>query len=91
MRNEIHNYLVAHRAAEDVGELADGDSLLELGVIDSLMMVDLIAHLEKTYSIRVDEDDMIPENFDSVNAIVCYLEEKRAGNKSPADSFTAAN
>jgi len=42
-----------------------------------MAMVDLIAHLEKTYAITIDEDDMVPENFDSVEAIVTYVTGKQ--------------
>ena len=91
MKDKLRSFLVAHRATADVGEFADGDSLLELGVIDSLSMVDLIAHLEKSYSIGVDEDDMIPENFDSIDAIVSYLEQKRGEDNSSVGSSPATN
>jgi acyl carrier protein len=57
--------------------LSDQDSLLETGVIDSLAMVDLIAHLEKTYGISIGEDDMVPENFDSIDSIASYVERRR--------------
>ena len=90
MRNEIRAYLTEHRASEEVDGFADGDSLLELGVIDSLSMVDLIAHLEKTYEITIAEDDMVPENFDSVDAIVAYVEKKQAAKASPADCAASA-
>ena len=78
MKEEIRAYLASHRATDGADHLRDNESLLEAGVIDSMAMVDLIAHLENTYSITVDEDDMVPENFDSVDAIVSYVTAKRA-------------
>ena len=80
MKKEIRAYLDEHRASEDVGEFGDEDSLLELGVIDSLSMVNLITHLENAYGIVVDEDDMTPENFDSVEAIASYVKHKHEEN-----------
>ena len=77
MRDEIKQYLEQNRATADAGEFADDESLLEAGVIDSMTMVDLISFLESTFSIQIDEDDMIPENFDSVNAIVEYVTSKQ--------------
>ena len=77
MKEEIRSYLLAHRANPNIETFSDADSLLELGVIDSMTMVDLIAHLESTYEIAIDEDDMIPENFDSIDAIVGYVEGKK--------------
>ena len=78
MRDTIRQYLVAHRATGEGNGFADDQSLLESGIIDSMMMIDLIAFLEKTFGITIDEDDMIPENFDSLCAIVAYVESKQA-------------
>lgn len=73
MNEDIRNHILSYNLADDVENLADDASLLESGAIDSVAMVGLIAFLEKTYSITVDEDDLMPENFDSVNAIVAYV------------------
>ena len=75
-RDQIRQYLLAHSAESDISQIADDESLLEAGVIDSAGMVDLIAFLEGTFGITVDEDDMTPENFDSVAAIAAYVEPK---------------
>lgn len=77
MKEEIRDYLLANRATDGAVDFGDQESLLESGVIDSMAMVDLITHLEKTYSISVDEDDMVPENFDSVDAITAYVTSKQ--------------
>ena len=86
MRTEIREYLMANRATEQIGELTDGDSLLERGVIDSMTMVDLIAHLERTYDVSIGEDDMTPENFDSIEAIAVFIERTRGDNPSSSSS-----
>ena len=91
MKTEIRQYLMAHRANPEVGEFTDTDSLLEAGVIDSLSMVDLIAHLEETYGIGIDEDDMVPENFDSVDAIVGYVEQKRGAASCPVNPSVSSS
>ena len=79
MNEDIRSYLLQHSSVELDVELTMDDSLLEAGVIDSVGMVDLIAYLEQTYGIRVDEDDMTPENFDTVNAIVAFVKSARSG------------
>ncbi|MBX3441597.1 MAG: acyl carrier protein [Planctomyces sp.] len=76
MHDDIRRFLTENSASGDRPEFADTDSLLELGVIDSVAMVDLIAFLERQYKIKVAEDDMTPENFDSVQAIVDYVSAK---------------
>ncbi|NQU25300.1 MAG: acyl carrier protein [Candidatus Nealsonbacteria bacterium] len=80
MRDDIRNYLLSHSATAGVADLADNESLLDAGVIDSAAMIDLIVFLEKGCRITIDEDDMIPENFDSVDAIVAYVDGKRNGS-----------
>ena len=85
MKTEIRDYLQAHRAAEGHVEFADGESLLEAGVVDSVTMIDLITFLESKYEVAVDEDDMIPENFDTVDAIVSFVSGKRGQSDSSVD------
>ena len=76
MKDEIRTYLLSHSATAGIAELADDESLLEAGVLDSMSMVDLIAFIEKTYGIAIDEDDMVPENFDTIDAMAAYVGEK---------------
>jgi len=77
MKDEIRSYLLSNNATGRIEDFSDGDSLLEAGVIDSMTMVGLIAFLEETYGISIGEDDMIPENFDSIDAIATYIEGRR--------------
>ncbi len=78
MIDEIRQYILRQLAPPGVRELSEDQSLLEAGVIDSVGMIDVISHLEKTYRITVDEDDMTPENFDSIRAIASYVTDKQA-------------
>jgi len=77
MKDEIRKYLLSNNATGRIEDFSDEDSLLEAGVIDSMTMVGLIAFLEETYGISIGEDDMIPENFDSIDAIATYIEARR--------------
>jgi acyl carrier protein len=54
-------------------ELAGGDSLLEVGVIDSVGVLELIEHLEATYDLQIPDADVLPENLDSIDAIAAYV------------------
>ncbi len=55
---------------------ADEASLLESGVLDSTGVLELIAALEASFGIRVEDDEILPENLDSVAAIAGYLQRK---------------
>ena len=53
--------------------VADETSLLESGILDSLSLLQLVVFLEGRFGITVGDADLLPENFDTVNAICAYL------------------
>ncbi len=63
--------------------LADSDSFLDSGIIDSTGILELIAFLEGTYGIRVEDEDAIPDNLDSIERISAYLSRKLDRALSP--------
>ncbi len=77
MREQILEFLYDESLKDEFGGLKPDDSLLELGIIDSVKMMELIDFLEKTYGISIDDDDLYPENFDSLNAIVEFIKSKK--------------
>jgi len=56
--------------------LDDTTQLLDTGILDSLGIMTLLPFLEQTFFIRVSEGELIPENFESVNAISLLVEKK---------------
>lgn len=59
-------------------KLADGESLLDAGLIDSTGILELVSFIESEFGILVEDDEIVPENLDSVNLITTYVEGKRA-------------
>jgi acyl carrier protein len=56
--------------------LKDDTSFLEEGIMDSTAVLELVTFIEETFGITIDDDDLIPENLDSVNNLVGYLKKK---------------
>ena len=54
------------------------DSFLDLHLIDSTGFLELITYLEENFGITVKDDEMLPENLDSLHAIEVYLARKLA-------------
>ncbi|MCG3155496.1 MAG: hypothetical protein DKINENOH_02102 [bacterium] len=75
IRTEIVNFL--KKQAPKGVTFKDSDSLLATGVIDSLKMLDLISFIENQFNLAVDEDEMMPDNFESVDAITRFIHQKR--------------
>ena len=57
-------------------EIDDNQSLLESGVMDSTGVQELIAFLESSYGISIADEEIIPQNLDSVEAVTDYLARK---------------
>jgi len=72
VRSEIRSFLKKN-APKGIG-FTDSDNLLMKGVIDSLRMLDLIGFLEEKYRLKIDEDELMPENFESVEAMARFVE-----------------
>lgn len=62
----------------DPSALAADASLIESGIIDSTGVLELVDFLEETFSIRVEDDELLPENLDSIASIVRFVERKQA-------------
>jgi acyl carrier protein len=61
---------------DDRAELADTESLLDAGLIDSTGILELVAFIETEFSIQMADTDIVPDNLDSVDTIVRYVEGK---------------
>jgi len=63
---------------EDRATLADSESLLEAGVIDSTGVLELVAYLETEFGLAVGDAEIVPENLDSISRISAYVKGKTA-------------
>ena len=59
-------------------ELKGDTSFLESGIIDSTGVLELVSFLEEQFKVKVDDEDLIPANLDSVDAIIRFVESKSA-------------
>jgi len=65
------------------GNVADAPrpetSFMETGLVDSTGILELVAHLESAYGVSVADDELIPENLDSVGSIAAFVVRKKGG------------
>jgi acyl carrier protein len=64
--------------------LTDTTSFLENGLIDSTGVLELVFFLEKTFGIQMADDEILPDNLDSIRRIADYIRRKQGGPVSPA-------
>ena len=77
----VENFLLT---GDDPG-LSDGDSLTELGILDSTGALELVMHLEGSYGITVLDEELHPDNLDSIEKITSFVERKRVGGVNQPD------
>ncbi|HCS46945.1 MAG TPA: acyl carrier protein [Candidatus Aminicenantes bacterium] len=65
-----------------VDSFQDDDSFLEKGILDSTGVLELVGHIEKEYGIRVEADEIIPDNLDSISKLTVFVERKTASKSS---------
>lgn len=68
----LQNFLFS----DDESALCDQDSMIRKGIVDSTGILELITHLESTFDIRVGDDEMVPANFESIDAITAFMARK---------------
>ncbi|MCW8855328.1 MAG: acyl carrier protein [Gammaproteobacteria bacterium] len=61
---------------DDQSLLSSEDSFMEKGIIDSTGILEVIFFLEEKFNVKVDDDEMIPENLDSVKNLVAFVGSK---------------
>jgi acyl carrier protein len=77
IRGRFKKYIVGNFMSPGEEEsLMDDASLLEEGIMDSTGVLDLVMFIEETFGIVVKDEELIPENLDSVNKLVAFVERK---------------
>ncbi|WP_224981926.1 acyl carrier protein [Geomonas agri] len=78
-REQIRSYIVDNFLFGDDRDLEDTTSFLESGIVDSTGILELVSFLENCFGIRVEDEELVPENLDSVHRLVGFLARKRQG------------
>lgn len=76
IENEIRKFIEENFIFDGDDHLGDEDSLLEKGIIDSTGVLELVAFIEEKYGLRFLDDELLPENLDSIMNISNYIVRK---------------
>lgn len=74
---------------DDGDAIRDDCSLLDAGIIDSTGVLELVCFLETTFGVEVHDDEMLPENLDSILAIASYVGRKLEFCNTERDALAA--
>ncbi len=77
LKSEIRHFIIENFLyGQDDGDLKDDVSFLEKGLIDSTGVLELVSFIEEKYGIPVEDEELIPDNFDSVNKLSAFITKK---------------
>ena len=77
-KKELREFIVeAFLFGDESDPFEDGDSFMQKGVIDSTGVLELVAYLEENYGVTVADEEMIPDNLDSLNNLVAFINKKK--------------
>jgi len=83
LNRELASFIEKNLIGEDRGAtVSDDTQLIEEGIVDSMGLMQIVAFLEERTGVRVSDDDVTPDNFETVKAITQLVERiksRRAG------------
>jgi acyl carrier protein len=82
-QDRIKRYVAENLLFADGSGLDVSASLLESGVLDSTGALDLVAFLEREFGIRVADEDLVPENLDTIERLAQFVDRKRSRSGAP--------
>ena len=80
---EVREFVVQNFLFGKANGLKDDTSFLEEGIIDSTGVLELVTFIEEHFKIQIEDEELIPENLDSINNVVAYLKGKLVTGDMP--------
>lgn len=79
IKNKIRTFIIENFLFGKNEGLEDDSSFLDEGIIDSTGILELVSFMEEEFHVKVEDEELIPENLDSIKNVVAYLEKKVSG------------
>jgi len=80
-QQQIRAYIVENFLLGQDNGVRDEESLLEAGIVDSTGVLEIVGFLEKTFRIELQDEDLVPENLDSVRNLASFVDRKLAAQR----------
>ncbi len=82
VRRELRDFVVTNYMFGQATELNDNESFMEAGLIDSTGLLELVSFVEEKYGFNVEDQELVPENLDSLAALAKYVGRKLNNSNS---------
>lgn len=81
-KERVRGFITSMFLTDGSTTLGDDDSLLQMQIVDSTGFLELVGFLESEFGIKVGDDEMLPENLDSLGSIDQFLARKLGTEKA---------
>jgi acyl carrier protein len=78
VKRRLREFVAKNFYLPDPTSFDDASSFLDRGVIDSTGVLELVTIVESEYRVTVDDEDIVPANFDSIDALAGFVARKQA-------------
>lgn len=76
--HQVREFIIRNFYVSAPDQLTDSESLLDGGVIDSTGVLEVIGFIEDSFGVTVGDEEMLPENLDSIARITAFVQRKTA-------------
>jgi acyl carrier protein len=81
LASEVRTFILDLFPLARKNRVQNSDALLESGIIDSLGILEVVAFIERTFSTTVADEELSPENFQTIDRIATFISSKIAGRQ----------
>ena len=75
IKNEIKKYII-EASLTDTNKIKEDTLIFDTGLLDSMGLLFLIEFINENYQVEVDDEELNPKNFESINSIVAFIDSK---------------
>lgn len=90
-KDKVRTFVIDNFLFGNSDDLDDTTSFLDEGIIDSTGVLELVTYLENEFGIDVDDEELIPENFDSIDNVCSYLQKKMGDTNTQSSNCATPN
>lgn len=86
LQDDIRTFIVDNFLFGVDSGLANDSSFLKEGIVDSTGIMQLVSYIQEQYRITVEDEELTPENLDSINKVSAFIQDKRRSSSGAAAS-----
>jgi acyl carrier protein len=82
LNRDVRNFILKKFPLARKQQIKDPDMLMESGILDSQGVLEVVAFIEQEFSIPVMDEDLVPENFQTIDRIAGFIADKTKSRRS---------